>query len=132
MRVLQGSPLTIDCSVKGFPSPQVTWKRLIKDSDAPTSASVNSEVAGQEQEDVSSASSSSTADSYVGAHKQYHLIRSGPDYQVYENGTLRISSTTASGEFLCAAANAIGPGISKVVKVSVNGERSDFLSFPFE
>ena len=126
MRVLQGSPLTIDCSVKGFPSPQVTWKRLIKESDAPA-PSANSEVAGQEQEDVSS---SSTTDSYVGAHKQYHLIRSGPDYQVYENGTLRISSTTASGEFLCAAANAIGPGISKVVKVSVNGEKAISLSQP--
>lgn len=112
----------MDCMVKGFPSPQVTWKRLVGESDGAdltSVASVDPPAPGQEATEDSSA----TESSFVGsANRQYHLIRSGPDYQVYENGTLRISSSSASGEFLCAAANGIGPGISKVVRVTVNGE----------
>src|SRR5437868_5040566 len=29
-RALMGSAVVIDCMVKGFPTPQVTWKRMIK------------------------------------------------------------------------------------------------------
>lgn len=119
--------------VKGFPSPQVTWKRLIKESDVnsdstsllltSTSDASTHTPTGQEQIDHVTSTADTSSTFVTTAHnKQYLLIRSGPNYQVYENGTLRISSATSSGEYLCAAANSIGPGISKVVKVTVNGK----------
>ena len=134
LRVLQGSSVTIDCMVKGFPSPQVTWKRLIKESDVNSDStsllltstsepSSHAASSGQEQIDHVTSTADTSSTFVTTAHnKQYLLIRSGPNYQVYENGTLRISSATSSGEYLCAAANSIGPGISKVVKVTVNGK----------
>ncbi|KAI1301475.1 Down syndrome cell adhesion molecule-like protein Dscam2 [Halotydeus destructor] len=71
--VVEGTPATIDCMAQGFPTPQVTWKRLVHTNEADKKSS------------------------------QYQLIRSGPHYQVYENGTLRISKSLLAdrGNYLC-------------------------------
>ena len=57
--------------------------------------------------------------------QQYHLIRSGPHYQVFENGSLRISEVNSlldATSYLCQASNSIGPGLSKMVHLKVNGK----------
>lgn len=104
----------IDCMVRGYPTPQVTWKRMIKSSSSPeATASLDHRFAANMDTSTVSSSDSTTG-------QQYHLIRSGPDYQVYENGSLRIT-TSFSGDLLCTASNGIGPGISKAVRLTVNG-----------
>ncbi|XP_022240839.1 Down syndrome cell adhesion molecule-like protein Dscam2 [Limulus polyphemus] len=58
----------------------------------------------------------------VGSGTDYKQILSGPDYQIFENGTLRIARTKLQdrGHYLCQANNGIGPGLSKVVHVTVH------------
>ncbi|XP_064472105.1 cell adhesion molecule Dscam1-like isoform X2 [Ornithodoros turicata] len=53
---------------------------------------------------------------------EYRQILSGPDYQVFENGTLRISQVQRSdqGSYLCQAANGVGTGLSTVIQLKVN------------
>ena len=60
---VEGSSARIDCSADGFPIVQITWKRLVD--------SYNSET------------------NTKGVHQQYILIRSGPKYQVFQNGSLK-------------------------------------------
>ena len=57
------------------------------------------------------------------ATQQYQLIRSGPHYQVYLNGSLRISEVNSldATKYLCQASNGVGPGLSKMVTLKVNG-----------
>ena len=126
-RALQGSAAVIDCMVKGYPTPQITWKRMIK---SPLSGAEGTEFTGGDRLDSSliPTSSPSSSDQVSVSGKQYHLIRSGPDYQVYENGSLRIT-TSYSGDLLCTASNGVGPGISKVVRLTVNGEQALFNFF---
>ncbi len=70
---VEGNSVKIDCAADGFPIVQITWKRLVKESNI------------------------------KGVHQQYLLIRSGPKYQVFENGTLRIAKIDVLdlGEYLC-------------------------------
>ncbi|RWS06193.1 Down syndrome cell adhesion molecule-like protein Dscam2, partial [Dinothrombium tinctorium] len=91
--VVEGNAVTIDCVADGYPTPQIIWKRLLS-SNAESSA----------------------------ISQQYQLIRSGPHYQVYENGSLRISKSRVSdrGMYLCQATNGIGAGLSTVVQLTVN------------
>lgn len=158
-RTLLGSPASIDCSVRGSPTPQVIWKRLLipsttkrKPFDTSPSSSgsstssvtigINSSNSNQSNSinpAINIASSGhlitlGSADNMdgKGGLQQYHMIRSGPDHQVYENGTLRISRSSIEdrGDYLCAASNGIGPGISKVVHFTVNGTYTDII-IPF-
>ncbi|XP_028968106.1 Down syndrome cell adhesion molecule-like protein Dscam2 [Galendromus occidentalis] len=52
---------------------------------------------------------------------EYKQILSGPDYQIFENGTLRISIVRYQdrGPYLCQAANGVGSGLSTVVQLNV-------------
>ena len=63
------------------------------------------------------------------ATQQYHLIRSGPHYQVYLNGSLRISEVNGldATNYLCQASNGVGPGLSKMVTLKVNGKLFKYL-----
>jgi hypothetical protein len=107
--------------VRGYPTPQVTWKRMIKSSSSSSPEGLSGlsdhRFVGNNGD---SASSSVSSDQVSTSGQQYHLIRSGPDYQVYENGSLRIT-TSSSEDLLCTASNGIGPGISKAVRLTVNG-----------
>lgn len=96
LQVMEGSSVNIDCMAQGFPTPQITWKRLI--------------WSGNDEMSLTS--------------QQYQLIRSGPHYQVYENGTLRISKALMAdkGGYLCQASNSIGPGLGTMVQLSVNSK----------
>ncbi|XP_022661612.1 Down syndrome cell adhesion molecule-like protein Dscam2 isoform X3 [Varroa destructor] len=52
---------------------------------------------------------------------EYKQILSGPDYQIFENGTLRIAMVRYQdrGPYLCQAANGVGSGLSTVVQLNV-------------
>jgi hypothetical protein len=54
----------------------------------------------------------------------YSVISSGPHFEVYVNGSLLIKNAGEddSGLYLCQASNSIGPGLSKVITLSVHGE----------
>ncbi|KAH7952104.1 hypothetical protein HPB52_018631 [Rhipicephalus sanguineus] len=54
---------------------------------------------------------------------EYRHILSGPDYQVFENGTLRVAQVRISdrGSYLCEASNGAGTGLSRVITLSVHG-----------
>lgn len=56
--------------------------------------------------------------------KDFKPIVSNPHLQVYENGSLTFVDAREldAGYYLCSASNNIGPGLSKVVKINVNGE----------
>lgn len=49
---------------------------------------------------------------------------SSPHVQVYENGSLNILDARDSdvGHYMCQASNGVGPGLSKVIKVTINGK----------
>lgn len=56
--------------------------------------------------------------------KDFKPIVSNPHLQVYENGSLTFvdARDLDKGYYLCAASNNIGTGLSKVVKINVNGK----------
>lgn len=58
--------------------------------------------------------------------KQKRSIVSSPHLQVFENGSLNILDARDSdvGHYMCQATNGVGPGLSKVIKVTVNGKCS--------
>lgn len=60
---VEGNSVRIDCSADGFPIVQITWKRLVDSYNGETDTKA--------------------------VHQQYILIRSGPKYQVFQNGTLK-------------------------------------------
>lgn len=49
---------------------------------------------------------------------------------MFENGSLAIHNAQKSdaGYYLCQTNNNIGPGLSKVIKLTVNGKLIDFAS----
>lgn len=51
--------------------------------------------------------------------------------RVFENGSLIIYNTqrTDAGYYLCQASNGVGPGLSRVVKLTVHGEFAFQLLF---
>ncbi|KAL1487360.1 hypothetical protein MTO96_030974 [Rhipicephalus appendiculatus] len=53
---------------------------------------------------------------------EYRQILSGPDYQVLENGTLRVAQVRVSdrGSYLCQASNGVGTGLSTVITLNVH------------
>ncbi|KAL1427954.1 hypothetical protein MTO96_017048, partial [Rhipicephalus appendiculatus] len=53
---------------------------------------------------------------------EYRQILSGPDYQVFENGTLRVAQVRVSdrGSYLCQASNGVGTGLSTVITLHVH------------
>lgn len=53
---------------------------------------------------------------------EYRQILSGPDYQVFENGTLGIAQVRVSdrGSYLCQASNGVGTGLSTVINLRVH------------
>ncbi|XP_077564303.1 cell adhesion molecule Dscam1-like [Haemaphysalis longicornis] len=53
---------------------------------------------------------------------EYRQILSGPDYQVFENGTLRVAQVQVSdrGSYLCQASNGVGTGLSTVITLNVH------------
>ncbi|XP_054926804.1 cell adhesion molecule Dscam1-like isoform X1 [Dermacentor andersoni] len=53
---------------------------------------------------------------------EYRQILSGPDYQVFENGTLRVAQVRVSdrGSYLCQASNGVGTGLSTVITLNVH------------
>lgn len=55
---------------------------------------------------------------------EYRQILSGPDYQVFENGTLGIAQVRVSdrGSYLCQASNGVGTGLSTVINLRVHGK----------
>lgn len=57
-------------------------------------------------------------------------IVSSPHLQVYENGSLNVLDARDSdaGHYMCQALNGVGPGLSKVVRVIINGEYFTLLN----
>ena len=93
--VIGGQNVLIDCLAEGSPSPSVTWERgsSLDSSAAPSSP------------------------------RYYSVISSGPHFEVYPNGSLLIKNSLEedSGFYLCQASNSIGPGISKLLTLTVHG-----------
>lgn len=113
---VEGSSVVFDCQAAGQPVPQVLWKHL------PITVSTTA-TSHHSQDDLSTVHTDRPTATPVDVN-QYQLIRSGPHYQVFENGSLRISevrSVNDHGQFLCQATNGVGPVLSKVVSLKVNG-----------
>lgn len=114
---------------KGYPTAQVVWKQL-KNKVGPTAGNlllnsknflIDNTVSAFVDSNVISGNPSALGQ----MTQQYHLIRSGPHYQVFENGSLRISEVNSildSTNYLCQASNGVGPGLSKMVALKVNGK----------
>lgn len=99
--VIGGQNVLIDCLAEGSPSPSVTWERGSNMDNSP----------------LSSSPSGSSSPRY------YSVISSGPHFEVYPNGSLLIKNSVEedSGFYLCQASNSIGPGISKLLTLTVHG-----------
>ncbi|XP_054160426.1 cell adhesion molecule DSCAM-like [Oppia nitens] len=93
---VEGNAVRIDCSADGFPIVQITWKRLQDSFNGETNT--------------------------MAVHQQYLLIRSGPKYQVFQNGSLKIANVEEAdeGQYLCQGSNGIGSGLSTLVKLFVH------------
>ncbi|KAL1454760.1 hypothetical protein MTO96_027766, partial [Rhipicephalus appendiculatus] len=55
-------------------------------------------------------------------------IQSGPDWQVFENGKLRVAQLrfTDRGSYMCHASNGVGPGLSSVITLNVRVRFNEF------
>lgn len=124
------SSVMFDCVVaNGYPPAQVVWKQL-KNKVVPTMANLlmnnkNFLIDNTVSAFVDSNVISGNPSVFGQMAQQYHLIRSGPHYQVFENGSLRISEVSShldAGFYLCQASNGVGPGLSKMVQLKVNGK----------
>ncbi|CAG2161662.1 unnamed protein product [Oppiella nova] len=105
---VEGNSVRIDCSADGFPIVQITWKRL--------QHSFNSE--------------SNTK----GVHQQYLLIRSGPKYQVFQNGSLNVGTSKPSKEikFMTEEESPSGPPTRvQLTTIDANSIKVDWFSPPF-
>ncbi|KPM03043.1 cell adhesion molecule-like protein 3 [Sarcoptes scabiei] len=91
--VVKGRNVLIDCDTDAYPEPIITWSHA-------EGLDANNELPSN-----------------------FKPINSNGHYRSYENGSLVIHNAhkSDSGYFMCAASNGIGPGLSKVIKISVNG-----------
>nr|XP_027200228.1 Down syndrome cell adhesion molecule-like protein Dscam2 isoform X2 [Dermatophagoides pteronyssinus] len=92
MTVVKGHNAIIDCDTDAYPEPVITWSRA-------EGLDINNELPSN-----------------------FKPINSNGHYRSYENGSLVIHNSHKSdtGYYMCAASNGIGPGISKVIKITVN------------
>ncbi|UXI20602.1 Brain-specific angiogenesis inhibitor 1 [Sarcoptes scabiei] len=90
--VVKGRNVLIDCDTDAYPEPIITWSHA-------EGLDANNELPSN-----------------------FKPINSNGHYRSYENGSLVIHNAhkSDSGYFMCAASNGIGPGLSKVIKISVN------------
>ncbi|KAH7636186.1 mdscam3 [Dermatophagoides farinae] len=90
--VVKGRNAIIDCDTDAYPEPVITWSRA-------EGLDINNELPSN-----------------------FKPINSNGHYRSYENGSLVIHNSHKSdtGYYMCAASNGIGPGISKVIKITVN------------
>ncbi|KAI2811059.1 hypothetical protein BLOT_002229 [Blomia tropicalis] len=88
--VVKGKNSVIDCDTDAYPLPTITWSR----------------ADGSNRELPS----------------DFKPVNSNGHLRPYENGSLAIHNAHKSdtGYYMCAASNGIGPGISKVIKITVN------------
>lgn len=85
------SQLVLHCHADGFPPPAVTWRRA--------------------------------SDKKSRIYHDIHTHEHARDLKIHSNGTLVFASVQEDheGYYLCEAENGIGPGLSKVVYLTVNG-----------
>lgn len=102
MSVIGGQNVLIDCLAEGSPPPSVTWER----------------GSSNNMDNNNPPSSPGSSPRY------YSVISSGPHFEVYPNGSLLIKHSLEedSGFYLCQASNSIGPGISKLLTLTVHGK----------
>lgn len=62
-------------------------------------------------------------------NSDFKSVISNPHMRVFQNGSLAVNNVQRNdaASFLCQVSNGIGPGLSKVVTLTVNGET---LSIP--
>lgn len=146
--VVRGSSVSVDCVASGFPPPRIIWTKAGSELPAPAAGGAASgQGANQAQSTPTNSSSAKQLhNNHLGAwvsllllllhlkvHQQtapnhsVHLQRSivsSPHLQVHENGSLSIVEARDSdfGHYMCQAANGVGPGLSKVIKLTVNGK----------
>lgn len=98
-----GQNVVIDCTAAGNPTPRIWWEMALGLSDISSSANA------------------------------YRTVISNSHIHILENGSLSIREVTESdqGLYLCKAANGIGSGLSKVVKLTVHGTLLSFSSVLF-
>jgi len=90
--VVKGTTSTTSCQASGHPAPRIRWSKA--------------------EEFLQTGDASS----------DFKPISSRPHLRVFENGSLIIYNTqkTDGGFYLCSASNGVGPGLSKVVQLSVH------------
>lgn len=95
------------CRASGFPEPTVTWMKAPEQAAAPVPAAA---VVAAPSEDSSSG--------------DYSPLSSDPMLSVAENGSVLLAAAQPmhAGRYMCQARNGIGPGISKVIHLRVNGK----------
>lgn len=111
-----------------MPAPVITWERgsHVSSSSLSPASSVSLLSPSSPSSSLSSSSSSlslSSSNSVIQGPRYYSVILSGSHFEVYANGSLFIKDSTEedSGFYLCQAANSIGPGLSKVITLTVHG-----------
>ena len=127
-----GQNVLIDCLSEGVPSPVMTWERGLSSSPSlnpPSSilqqipsAVMPSASSTSLSSSSSSSSASSSSSTSLSGPRYYSVIPSGPHFEVYVNGSLLIKNTAEedAGYYLCQASNSIGPGLSKVIQLTVH------------
>ena len=124
--VVGGRSVLIDCLADGVPTPVITWERGATSSSS--SPSARSSLPTSALASASGTSGSATSSAVIQAPRYYSVILSGSHFEVYANGSLFIKDATEedSGFYLCQASNTIGPGLSKVITLTVRGTYSLF------
>lgn len=145
---MRGTSAAIDCVASGNPVPRIVWSRASSTAlDSALAAAQSAANATQLQQQqaakhhlgswvnicLANLGNSSElvcvrTSTHTHAHTRYSFLQrsivSSPHLQVHENGSLNILDARDSdhGHYMCQASNGVGAGLSKVIRVTINGE----------
>lgn len=111
VEVLHQQPAAVHCRASGFPEPTVTWMK------APESTGGLSGAAAGAASGAAAVSEESSG--------EYSPLSSDPLLTVADNGSVILAAAQPlhAGRYMCQARNGIGPGITKVIHLRVNGKQ---------
>lgn len=115
VEVLHQEAAAVHCRASGYPEPAITWMK------APEGPGGGSPAGGPGG--VAPRPGPAAEEAGLAGPGDYSPLGGDPLLSVADNGSVLLAAAqpTHAGRYMCQARNGIGPGISKVIHLRVNG-----------